>query len=182
MTSRTSLLERDTRETKVSVKLNIDGNGKFDVSTDVPFLTHMVETLARYASFDIELTASGDNEHHIVEDVAITLGIAFKNAIGDNPVERTATATIPMDDALVTVSLDIIDRPFADIDSPDRLYQHFFRSFAMSAGLTLHIVKLRGFDDHHVTEASFKALGKALKQASVPRKTELSTKDKAKVS
>jgi len=181
MKSRSSKLERSTRETKVSIELNIDGKGKFDVKTDIQFLTHMVETLARYASFDIRLNATGDNDHHLIEDVAITLGQAFKDAIGDTPVERMATVTLPMDDALVMTSIDIVDRPFADIDCPDPLYHHFFRSFAMSAGVTLHIMEIRGFDEHHIVEASFKTLGKALKSAVVPRDIELSTKDTVKV-
>ncbi|MDR3206508.1 MAG: imidazoleglycerol-phosphate dehydratase [Candidatus Methanoplasma sp.] len=182
MTGRTAKIERRTRETEVSVELNIDGEGRFSVESDIKFLKHMVETFTRYASFDVKLSASGDDEHHIVEDAAITLGTAFREALGSAPVERTASATLPMDDALVTVSVDIIDRPFADIDCPDPLYQHFLRSFAMSAGLTLHVVKIRGFDEHHIVEASFKGLGKALRGAVAPRDAELSTKDKAKVS
>lgn len=178
---RTAIVERSTRETQISVELDIDGEGNFDIKTDIQFLKHMVETLARYASFDIRMEASGDNEHHIIEDVAITLGKAFKQAVGATPVERMATSTLPMDDALVMTSLDIVDRPYADIDCPDPMYHHFFRSFAMSAGITLHIMVIRGFDEHHLVEASFKTLGAALKAASVPRKTELSTKDTVKV-
>jgi imidazoleglycerol-phosphate dehydratase len=178
---RTVKMERSTRETKVAVELNIDGKGDFDVVTDIQFLKHMVETLARYASFDIKLDASGDNEHHIIEDTAITLGEAFAKALGTAPITRMATATLPMDDALVMTSLDIVDRPYADIDCPDNLYHHFFRSFAMSAGITLHILQIRGFDEHHIVEASFKSMGMALKEAVVPRKTELSTKDSVKV-
>jgi len=181
MTGREAELERKTRETNVSIRLNIDGSGRFDVECDVRFLKHMVETFARYGSFDIAMKASGDDEHHIVEDVAITLGTAFKKALDDRPVERMSTSIIPMDDALVMVSVDIIDRPFAEIDCPDQLYRHFLRSFAMSSGITLHVVQIRGFDDHHLVEATFKALGTALKNAVSPRKTELSTKDKPKV-
>jgi imidazoleglycerol-phosphate dehydratase len=174
-------MKRETRETSVSVRLRVDGSGSFEVSTGVPFLDHMAETLARYASFDLAAAASGNDEHHVVEDVAITLGSAFREALGDGPIERTATAVVPMDDALVSVSVDIIDRPFADIDCPDALYRHFLRSFAMSARLTLHVVIVRGFDEHHLVEASFKALGKALGAASAPRGSELSTKDRARV-
>jgi imidazoleglycerol-phosphate dehydratase len=181
MTGRAAELERSTRETNVSIKLNIDGSGKFDVNCDVSFLKHMVETFARYGSFDIVMKAAGDDDHHLIEDVAITLGSVFRKALDDKSIERMTTVTIPMDDALVTVSVDIIDRPFADIDCPDQLYHHFLRSFAMSAGITLHVVKMRGFDEHHVIEATFKALGTALKYAVYPRKTELSTKDKPKV-
>jgi len=181
MTGREAELERSTRETKVLIKLNLDGSGKFDVECNVPFLKHMVETLARYGSFDITMKAAGDDDHHLIEDVAIALGAIFKKALDGRPIERMASVTIPMDDALVTVSLDIIDRPFADIDCPNQLYHHFLRSFAMSAGITLHVVKIRGFDEHHIMEATFKALGTALKYAVYPRKTELSTKDKPKV-
>jgi len=181
MTERMAELERSTRETKISIKLNIDGSGKFDVECDVPFLKHMIETFARYGSFDIVMKASGNDDHHLVEDAAITLGTVFKKAIDGRSVERMSTVVIPMDDALIMVSVDIIDRPFAEIDCPDTLYHHFLRSFAMSSGITLHVVMIRGFDDHHVVEATFKALGTALKNAVTPRKTELSTKDKPKV-
>lgn len=178
MNARTSSLERSTRETRISVDLNIDGTGRFDVTCDIQFLKHMVETLARYAGFDLKVTASGDNDHHIIEDTAITLGKAIRQAMGDAPIERMATAVIPMDDALVMSSLDLVDRPYADIDCPDPLYTHFMRSLAMSAGMTLHIVVIRGFDEHHIIEAGFKATGKALAQALKTRETELSTKDR----
>ena len=181
MTGRTAELERNTRETKVSIKLSIDGSGKFDVDCSIPFLRHMVETFARYGSFDIVMKATGDDDHHLIEDVAITLGTVFKKALDDTPIERMSTVVIPMDDALMMVSVDIIDRPFADIDCPDQLYHHFLRSFAMSSGMTLHVAEIRGFDDHHIIEASFKALGTALKNAVAPRKTELSTKDRPQV-
>lgn len=178
MKARTSSIERSTRETKISVDLNIDGTGQFDVECDIQFLKHMTETLARYAGFDLKLRASGDNDHHIIEDVAITLGKALRQAMGSDPIERMGTAIIPMDDALVMSSLDLVDRPYADIDCPDPLYTHFMRSFAMSAGMTLHIVKFRGFDEHHIVEAGFKATGKALSVALSRRATELSTKDR----
>lgn len=174
-------MERSTRETKISVDVDIDGTGKFDVECDIQFLRHMCETLARYAGFDLKLNASGDNEHHVVEDTAIALGEAVRRAIGDGPVERTADCILPMDDALVMVAVDLVDRPYCDADCPDDLYQHFFRSFAMSAGITLHIVAVRGFDGHHIIEASFKALGKCLNRATRPRDALLSTKDAVKV-
>ncbi len=155
---RKARLERSTRETKVSVELDVDGTGKFDVDCDIQFLKHMTETFARYAQFDLVLKAGGDNDHHVIEDTAS-----------------------PMDDALVMVALDLVDRPYADIDCPDPLYTHFFRSFAMSAGITLHIVQIRGFDEHHLVEASFKALGKALYGATRPRGSLLSTKDAVKM-
>ncbi len=181
MAGRIAKIKRETRETNVSVELNLDGKGKFEVDCDLQFLKNMVETLARYADFDIKMSASGDNEHHLIEDVAITLGKAFKDALGDKPIERMATATVVMDDAMVMTSLDLVDRPYCEADCPDPLYVHFFRSFAMSAGITLHILVIRGFDDHHVIEAGFKSMGKALKDAVVVRKQTLSSKGDVKI-
>lgn len=178
MTARKSEIERSTRETRISVSLDIDGTGRFEVDSDIQFLKHMTETLARYASFDLVMKAEGDNDHHIIEDCAITMGKAIRDALDDSPIERMATAVVPMDDALVMASLDLVDRPYSDADLPDPLYTHFMRSLAMSAGMTLHIVVIRGFDEHHIIEAAFKALGKALSQAVKPRSTELSTKDR----
>lgn len=178
MTARKSEIERSTRETRVSVALDIDGTGMFDVTSDIQFLKHMSETLARYASFDLTMSAEGDNDHHIIEDAAITLGKALRQALGDGSIERMGTAVVPMDDALVMASLDLVDRPYADVDLPDPIYTHWMRSFAMSAGMTLHIVVIRGFDEHHIVEAAFKAVGKALSQAVRPRSVELSTKDR----
>ena len=181
MKGRTSGIERKTKETDVSVKMAIDGKGRYDVKCGNTFLKHMIETLSRYSSADITLKAEGDDEHHLVEDVGITIGMAFKEAVGKAPIERMATKTVVMDDAMVTVSLDIVDRPYAEIDCPYAVYHHFFRSFAMSSGITLHILVIRGFDDHHIVEASFKALGRCLKEAVKLREAELSTKDKASV-
>lgn len=181
MTGRSAKVERKTRETTISVDLKIDGAGKFDVACDNQFLKHMVETLARYASFDIKMKASGDNDHHLIEDVAITIGKALTQAMDGSPIERMATSTVVMDDAMVQASLDLVDRPYADIDCPDDLYLHFMRSLAMTAGITLHILVIRGFDDHHIIEASFKALGKSLNAATRPRKALLSTKDAVRV-
>ena len=181
MKGRVSKIERRTKETDISVTVGIDGTGVYDVKCGSRFLKHMIETLSRYSSVDMTVSADGDDEHHLAEDAAITLGTALKEAMGKVPIERMATKTVVMDDAMVTVSIDIIDRPYADIDCPDALYHHFFRSFAMSAGITLHILVIRGFDGHHITEASFKALGRCLKEALKIRDGELSTKDKASV-
>jgi imidazoleglycerol-phosphate dehydratase len=181
MKGRVSEIERKTKETDISVNIVIDGEGRYDVKCDNGFLKHMVETLSRYSSVDIALKGKGDDDHHLIEDVGITLGMAFKDAVGKTPIERMATKTVVMDDAMVTVSLDIVDRPYADIDCPDSLYHHFFRSFAMSAGMTLHILVIRGFDDHHIVEASFKAFGMCLRSALRKRDTEISTKDRASV-
>ena len=181
MANRTAAIERKTRETQITAELNLDGSGKFDVECDIQFLKHMIETFSRYSNIDIKLRAVGDNDHHLIEDVGITLGKAFAQALGGQPIERMCTKTVVMDDALVLTSLDIVDRPYADIDCPDPLYHHFFRSFAMSAGITLHIMVIRGFDEHHIIEAGFKSMGLAIKGAIVRRDSELSTKDKVKV-
>jgi imidazoleglycerol-phosphate dehydratase len=139
----------------------------------------MLSTLGRYADFDLTVRAEGDDIHHLIEDVGIVLGAALAQAKGKTPVERMASCTLPMDDALVTVSLDLVDRPFAELDCPDPLYHHFLRSFAMSAGMTLHVMVHRGFDEHHVVEATFKALGNCLSSALRIRSQELSTKEQA---
>jgi imidazoleglycerol-phosphate dehydratase len=173
---------RKTRETEVRLKLDLDGAGEIKVECGDQFLRHMVETLGRYADFDLTLKAEGDDVHHLVEDVAIVLGKTVRQCLGESPIERTAFSLVPMDDALVQVAVDIIERPFADVDCPDTLYAHFLRSFAMSSGITLHVMVLRGYDEHHMVEASFKALGKALRSAVRPRGSELSTKDRPKVS
>jgi imidazoleglycerol-phosphate dehydratase len=173
---------RKTRETEVRLKLDLDGAGETKVECEEQFLRHMVETLGRYADFDLTLEATGDDVHHLVEDVAIVLGKTLKQCLGETPIERTAFSTIPMDDALVQVAVDIIERPYADVDCPDALYTHFFRSFAMSSGITMHIMVIRGYDEHHIVEASFKALGRALRSAVRPRQSELSTKDRPRVS
>lgn len=181
MAGRVAKIKRETRETSVTVELNLDGKGKFEVDCDLQFLKHMVETLARYADFDIKMTAKGDNDHHLIEDVAITLGKALKDALGDKPIERMATATVVMDDAMVMTSLDLVDRPYCEADCPDPLYTHFFRSFAMTAGITLHILAIRGFDEHHIIEAGFKSMGKALRDAVMVRKQTLSNKGAVKI-
>lgn len=175
---RAASLKRKTKETDISIKIDLDGTGASAVCVDDQFFKHMLETFSRYSSFDLNITATGDNTHHLIEDVAIALGRAFKSALGEEPVERVSFFTLPMDDALVMASVDIVDRPWCDADCPDDLYLSFFRSFSMASGITLHILVYRGFDDHHIIEASFKALGKALKNAVVVRKDLLSTKSK----
>lgn len=172
-------VSRSTRETKVSLRMDIDGTGQFDVRVKEPFLRHMVETLARYAEFDIDLEAAGDIDHHLIEDVALTLGAGLAKAVGDGPVARLGSATVPMDEALVAVHVDLVDRPFVEIELPqDPMYEHFLRSFAMEARLTLHTQVLRGKDAHHVVEATIKALGRALQQATRPKEKVVSTKDR----
>ena len=175
--SRKCKISRGTRETRIVLELDLDGQGEHDVEIKEPFLRHMVETLARYSEFDLSMKAEGDIDHHLIEDVAITLGSALKKALDDAPVTRLGSATVPMDDALVSVHVDLVDRPFVHIELPhDEMYEHFLRSFAMDARLTLHTQVIRGKDAHHITEATFKALGKALHEATRPRKDILSTK------
>lgn len=177
---RRASVARETRETKVQVSMDIDGSG--ETSCDIPdeFLRHMVETLARYSGVDLEISASGDLDHHLIEDVAITLGRAYREAMGDTPVKRIASAVVPMDEALVQATIDIIDRPFVHLEMPDEMYSHFIRSFAMELRATVHTVVLRGKDDHHVVEATFKALGRALAEAMSPTGSTLSTKSSVK--
>jgi len=178
MSGRKAGVERRTKETDVKIEIDLDGSGKYDISCQEQFLRHMLETFSKYSSYDLKVLAVGDNDHHLVEDAAITLGSAVRQAMEDLPVQRIATAIVPMDDALVEVTLDIIDRPYADIDCPDPLWHHFFRSYAMSAGITLHVIVKRGFDEHHIVEATFKALGTAMSRATAPRESLLSTKSK----
>ena len=169
-------ISRKTRETEIELSLDLEGAGTAKIECQDQFFRHMMETLAKYGSIDLELRAEGDNLHHLVEDVAIVMGMAVREAMGDIPVRRMGHAVVPMDDALVTVALDVIDRPYVDLEVPDPLYQHFIRSFAMSSGITIHIIQQRGFDEHHVIEATFKALGLALREALVRRDDLLSTK------
>lgn len=175
--NRNAVISRETKETCVSINLNIDGSGSADIACDEFFLKHMLNTLGRYAGFDLNISAEGDDLHHLIEDVGIVLGMALTQAIGTTPIERMASCTLPMDDALVSVSLDLVDRPYADIDCPDSLYHHFLRSFAMSSKMTLHVIVIRGFDEHHIIEATFKAIGRCLASALRTRTVELSTKD-----
>ena len=167
---------RETRETKVEVSLDLDGSGEARVAVPDEFLRHMVETLARYSSVDLDAKADGDLAHHLIEDVAITLGRAYRQAMGDGPVRRIASATVPMDEALVQVTIDLIDRPYVHLEVPDIMYEHFLRSFAMELRATVHTAVLRGKDGHHIVEATFKALGMALREALEPKPSLVSTK------
>jgi len=177
--SRKCEIARKTRETKIALELELDGEGKYDIKVPDPFLRHMLETLARYAEFDLDIAAQGDIDHHLIEDVAIALGTAVHKAVGDSPIARLGSATVPMDDALAAVHVDLVDRPFVHIELPqDDIFEHFLRSFAMEARMTLHTQVLRGKDRHHIIEATFKALGRALHQATRPKSKLVSTKDK----
>jgi len=158
-----SKLRRRTRETDVVVELRA-GDGRAECRTGEPFLDHMLVTLARYAGLDLTVEASGDLTHHLIEDVAITLGTALRD-LAPEASARYGHAVVPMDDALVQVTLDNGGRPFYEGPLPDPHYDHFLRSFADNAAMTLHVVVGRGNDRHHVVEAAFKALGLALRQA-----------------
>ena len=182
-TTRTAVLERRTRETDINLSLQMDGEGVADIETEEYFLEHMMTTLAKYSAMDIHLAAEGDHAHHLIEDVAITLGRAFRQALekgGD--VERIANAIVPMDDALVLVAVDLIDRPYYKGEVPLPLFDHFLRSFAFEARICIHTRTMDGHDEHHVTEATFKALGIALREAVRPRSGGiLSTKDRIRI-
>jgi len=173
---RTAKVSRKTRETEIDIKLVLDGSGRCTADLQEQFLKHMVETLAKYSGADLDVSARGDIDHHLIEDVAIALGRAYREAIGDAPVKRIASATVPMDEALVQVTVDLIDRPFVHLEIPDRMYEHFLRSFAMELRATVHTIVLRGKDPHHVIEATFKALGLALRDAMAPSRVSMSTK------
>lgn len=157
------MLERETKETRVRVSLSRAG-GPVAVDTGDPFLTHMMETLARYAGLALTLEARGDLRHHLVEDVAITLGRAIRDAVPATAV-RYAHRVVPMDDALVEVALDLGGRPYYRGPLPSARYDHWMRSFADNAGATLHVIVRRGRDRHHIVEAAVKALGLALRDA-----------------
>lgn len=175
---RTSAIKRDTKETQISLKLNLDG-GKVTVDTGIGFFDHMLTALAFYAGFGLEVQAKGDLEvdgHHTVEDVGIVLGQAFAAALKDNRgIARFGTAYVPMDEALCRTVLDISNRPYLvfDAEMPQGmigaydscLTEEFMRAFAMNSGITLHMNALYGKNAHHITEALFKSLGLALKQA-----------------
>lgn len=156
-------LRRQTRETVVKVDLKKDG-GEITVTTEDRFLSHMTETLARYAGLGLTLEARGDLRHHLVEDVGIALGLALREE-APATAARYGWSLVPMDDALVQAAVDVGNRPYYAGSLPSRLYQHFIQSLAMNLGATVHIRVLRGRDKHHVVEAAVKALGLALRQA-----------------
>ncbi len=169
-------IERQTKETTISVELNLQGTGNYDVETDNKFLTHMMETWARYTGFDLKLRATGDLDHHLIEDVAITVGQAFKQAFQNRPCERMGYDIVPMDDVLMMCAVDVVDRPYYEGPLPIPIWDHWFRSFAMEARINLHLNLIRGRDTHHAVEAGFKSFGRALRKALVARGEEVSTK------
>lgn len=158
-----SIVQRETRETRIRVEVR-RGSGEAKVETGIPFLDHMMVTFARYAGLDVTISAKGDLPHHTIEDVAIALGAAIEREIPARAT-RFAQRTIPMDDALVACALDAGGRAYYKGPIPSSLYEHWMRSFADNARITLHLRVLRGRDRHHVVEAAFKALGLCLRDA-----------------
>lgn len=176
---RTASITRQTGETKITATLGIDGTGRSEIATGIGFFDHMLILFTKHGLFDLTLAADGDlfvDGHHTVEDVGIVLGQAFAQALGDKSgIKRYGTAFVPMDEALVMVSLDISGRPFLafDVEIPTQrignfdseLTEEFLRALAVHAGLTLHVRLMAGKNAHHIVEGVFKALGRALDEA-----------------
>lgn len=176
---RTATVRRDTTETKIAVTVNLDGTGVYRVATGIGFLDHMLEQLSRHSLIDLDVAVDGDlhiDQHHTTEDSALAIGEAVSKALGDRRgITRYGTAYAPMDEALTRCALDISGRPFlvwtlaftqeklGEWDT--ELVEHWFHSFAQTAGLTLHIENLYGRNNHHLVESAFKALARALRQA-----------------
>jgi imidazoleglycerol-phosphate dehydratase len=179
--SRVATKSRITKETSIEIRLDLDGTGQTKVSTGLPFFDHMVDQLGRHGGFDLELTAAGDlqvDAHHTVEDVGIALGECLREALGDKAgVRRFASMSLPLDEALVEVALDLSGRPYLHYEvepgteplgSPPfdpQLAEEFWRAFATSALITLHLDLKRGKNSHHILEASFKGVARALRDA-----------------
>jgi imidazoleglycerol-phosphate dehydratase len=176
---RTASISRKTNETDISIELNLDGSGQYDIGTGIGFLDHMLTHIAVHGLFDLNVKVTGDlhiDVHHTVEDVALVLGSAFDQALGNRKgIVRMASFYAPMDETLAFVALDLSGRPYAVIDAewgqalvgqiPTSLFPHFFESFAVNVRCNLHARVLYGRDDHHKAEALFKALARALDSA-----------------
>ena len=176
---RTATVERKTRETDITVSLDLDGTGDADIDTGIGFLDHMLESFARHSMIDLKVRATGDlhvDYHHTTEDTAIVIGQAVKQALGDfSGITRFGSALIPMDEALTRVALDISNRPYliwkVTIPKPKlgemdtELFKEWFQAFAQQAGVTLHVENLYGENNHHIVESCFKGLARALRQA-----------------
>ncbi len=180
--SRSASRQRSTKETTVAVTIELDGTGRTEVSTGLPFYDHMLDQLGRHGGFDLSVVATGDlhvDSHHTVEDTAIVLGETFREALGDKAgVRRFASGLYPLDEALVEVALDLSGRPFVvwEVELPEAiplgtppfdpsLAEHAITSFATAAGITLHVTLQRGRNVHHIIEASFKGLARCLRDA-----------------
>lgn len=176
---RTATINRSTAETRIDVTVNLDGTGVYSIKTGIGFLDHMVEQLSRHGLIDIDLKVEGDlhiDGHHTVEDSALALGLAIAKALGDKRgIRRYGDALSPMDETLTRVALDISGRPWlvwksgftmqrlGELDT--ELIEHWFHSFAQTAGLTLHVETLYGSNNHHIVESAFKGLARALRTA-----------------
>jgi imidazoleglycerol-phosphate dehydratase len=169
-----TVVVRESKETQIRLAITT-GSGRATVNTGEPFLDHMLVAFARYAGVDLDVQAKGDLRHHLIEDVAIALGQAVA-AFAPVGCARYGERTVPMDDALVQVVLDIGGRPYYRGRLPSKLYEHFLRSFADNAKATLHVRVLRGVDKHHIVEAAMKGLGFALREALVETGAVFSTK------
>jgi len=179
---RTAKIERETTETRISAEVNLDGTGKADMSTGVGFFDHMLDQLARHSLIDIAVAAKGDlhiDDHHTVEDCGIALGQALSAALGDKSgIRRYGDCHLAMDDTLVRAALDLSGRPWlawgVEMTAPKigtfdaELVREFFQAFSTHGGITLHVDCLRGINSHHIAEASFKAVARALRQAVEP--------------
>ncbi|WP_444679052.1 imidazoleglycerol-phosphate dehydratase HisB [Halomonas sp. E19] len=179
MSERIATVTRDTQETRITVTVNLDGEGRLNCETGVPFLDHMLDQVARHGLIDLDIKAVGDlhiDDHHTVEDLGITLGQAFDQAIGDKRgIRRYGHAYVPLDEALSRVVVDFSGRPglFMDVDFTratigrldTQLFWEFFQGFVNHARVTLHIDNLKGFNAHHQAETIFKAFGRALRMA-----------------
>jgi len=176
MAQRIAEYRRETGETTIILSLNIDGTGKYEISTGVSMFDHMLSQMTKHGSFDLRLTAKGDDIHHLAEDIAICFGKAFLEALGERRgIVRMADSTVPMDDALSMAAVDISGRGYSKLDMtysendmlgfPTDLLRHFLETFALEARINLHVRTLYGTNDHHKAEAVFKALGKTLYKA-----------------
>jgi len=182
VTARTASVDRNTNETQISINLNLDGTGQSTLKTGLPFFEHMIDQIARHGMLDLEIKAKGDLEidaHHTVEDVGITLGQAFSQAIGDKKgIVRYGHAYVPLDEALSRVVIDFSGRPGLEFrvqfprarvgDFDVDLTHEFFQGFVNHANVTLHIDNLSGVNSHHIAETIFKAFGRALRMAATP--------------
>ncbi len=176
MSNRVASVKRKTKETNISLEFNIDGSGQWQINTGIKMFDHFLAQVAQHGRFDLKISATGDDQHHLVEDVALCLGKALNQALGEKQgIIRMADAAVPMDDALATVIVDIsgrgytvLDLPFDDNDMAGfatDLIRHFLESFAAEGRLNLHALVVYGTNDHHKAEALFKALGRALDTA-----------------
>jgi len=176
MTEREATVARETAETNVRVEFNIDGSGQFQITTGIRMFDHLLTHIAQHGVFDIKISASGPDQHHVVEDVAISLGKAFSQALGKKQgIVRMAHAVVPMDEALAEVAVDIGGRAYSVIEADFNeanvgdldadLVRHFLVSFASEAKINLHAKVISGINDHHKAEALFKALARALDSA-----------------